>query len=63
MAEYTTSGVQMTDRRNRRAAARPSTTSPRAGVSSAAVSFAMNGRRGVGEATRARILEAAAELG
>jgi DNA-binding LacI/PurR family transcriptional regulator len=28
----------------------------RAGVSSAAVSFAMNGRRGVGEATRARIL-------
>ena len=34
----------------------------RAGVSSAAVSFAMNGRRGVGEATRARILEAAAEL-
>jgi LacI family transcriptional regulator, repressor for deo operon, udp, cdd, tsx, nupC, and nupG len=35
----------------------------RAGVSSAAVSFAMNGRRGVGEATRARILEAAAELG
>jgi LacI family transcriptional regulator, repressor for deo operon, udp, cdd, tsx, nupC, and nupG len=35
----------------------------RAGVSSAAVSFAMNGRRGVGEATRTRILEAAAELG
>jgi LacI family transcriptional regulator, repressor for deo operon, udp, cdd, tsx, nupC, and nupG len=35
----------------------------RAGVSSAAVSFAMNGRRGVGEATRARILEAAGELG
>ena len=35
----------------------------RAGVSSAAVSFAMNGRRGVGEATRARIIEAAAELG
>jgi DNA-binding LacI/PurR family transcriptional regulator len=35
----------------------------RAGVSSAAVSFAMNGRRGVGDATRARILEAAAELG
>ncbi len=35
----------------------------RAGVSAAAVSFAMNGRRGVGEATRARILEAAAELG
>ena len=35
----------------------------RAGVSSAAVSFAMNGRRGVGEATRARILDAAAELG
>ena len=35
----------------------------RAGVSSAAVSFAMNGRRGVGDATRARILDAAAELG
>ncbi len=35
----------------------------RAGVSSAAVSFAMNGRRGVGESTRARILDAAAELG
>src|SRR5688572_387426 len=35
----------------------------KAGVSSAAVSFAMNGRRGVGEATRARILDAAAELG
>ena len=35
----------------------------RAGVSSAAVSFAMNGRRGVGEATRVRILDAAAELG
>ena len=35
----------------------------RAGVSSAAVSFAMNGRPGVGEATRQRILVAAAELG
>ncbi len=35
----------------------------KAGVSSAAVSFAMNGRRGVGEGTRARILDAAAELG
>jgi DNA-binding LacI/PurR family transcriptional regulator len=35
----------------------------RAGVSSAAVSFAMNGRPGVGEATRRRILEAADELG
>ncbi len=35
----------------------------RAGVSSAAVSFAMNGRRGVGDATRQRILDAAAELG
>lgn len=35
----------------------------KAGVSAAAVSFAMNGRPGVGEATRARILEAAAELG
>jgi DNA-binding LacI/PurR family transcriptional regulator len=35
----------------------------RAGVSSAAVSFAMNGRSGVGEATRARILAAAEELG
>jgi DNA-binding LacI/PurR family transcriptional regulator len=35
----------------------------RAGVSSAAVSFAMNGRRGVGDTTRQRILDAAAELG
>jgi len=35
----------------------------RAGVSSASVSFAMNGRPGVGEATRQRILDAAEELG
>jgi DNA-binding LacI/PurR family transcriptional regulator len=35
----------------------------RAGVSSAAVSFAMNGRPGVAEDTRARILAAAEELG
>jgi LacI family repressor for deo operon, udp, cdd, tsx, nupC, and nupG len=35
----------------------------RAGVSSAAVSFAVNGRPGVGEDTRRRILEVAAELG
>jgi DNA-binding LacI/PurR family transcriptional regulator len=35
----------------------------RAGVSAAAVSFAMNGRPGVGEATRRRILDAAEELG
>jgi DNA-binding LacI/PurR family transcriptional regulator len=35
----------------------------RAGVSSAAVSFAMNGRPGVGEETRRRILVAAEELG
>src|SRR3954454_1075498 len=35
----------------------------RAGVSSAAVSFAVNGRPGVGEDTRARILAAAEELG
>jgi DNA-binding LacI/PurR family transcriptional regulator len=35
----------------------------RAGVSSAAVSFAMNGRPGVGEETRRRILDAADELG
>lgn len=34
-----------------------------AGVSPAAVSFAVNGRPGVGEATRARILRAADELG
>jgi DNA-binding LacI/PurR family transcriptional regulator len=35
----------------------------RAGVSSAAVSFAMNGRPGVGAATRERILAAAEDLG
>ena len=35
----------------------------RAGVSSAAVSFAMNGRPGVGEDTRRRILDAAEQLG
>jgi DNA-binding LacI/PurR family transcriptional regulator len=35
----------------------------RAGVSQAAVSFAMNGRPGVGDETRARILRAAEELG
>jgi LacI family repressor for deo operon, udp, cdd, tsx, nupC, and nupG len=35
----------------------------RAGVSSAAVSFAMNGRPGVAEATRRRILDVAQELG
>jgi len=35
----------------------------RAGVSPAAVSFAVNGRRGVGAETRERILRAAAELG
>jgi len=35
----------------------------RAGVSPAAVSFAVNGRPGVGEQTRTRILEAAEELG
>src|SRR5215203_1321470 len=34
----------------------------RAGVSPAAVSFAVNGRPGVGEKTRARILRAAEEL-
>jgi DNA-binding LacI/PurR family transcriptional regulator len=35
----------------------------RAGVSTAAVSFAVNGRPGVAEATRRRILDAAEELG
>ncbi|MGH8940196.1 MAG: LacI family DNA-binding transcriptional regulator, partial [Actinomycetes bacterium] len=34
-----------------------------AGVSKGAVSFALNDRPGVGDATRARILAAAAELG
>ncbi len=64
MAEYTTDGVRMTDGR-KPARRRPTIddVARRAGVSSAAVSFAMNGRRGVGEATRTRILAAAAELG
>ena len=55
----------MTDNAEQMARRRPTIddVARRAGVSSAAVSFAMNGRRGVGEATRARILEAAAELG
>jgi DNA-binding LacI/PurR family transcriptional regulator len=59
-----TLGVRMTDSPNP-ARRRPTIddVAKRAGVSSAAVSFAMNGRRGVGEATRARILDAAAELG
>lgn len=35
----------------------------RAGVSKGAASFALNGRPGVSEATRARVLEAATELG
>ena len=35
----------------------------RAGVSQGAVSFALNGRPGVADATRARILAVAAELG
>src|SRR5918999_2635257 len=35
----------------------------RVGVSRAAVSFAVNGRPGVGDDTRARILRAAEELG
>src|SRR3954453_4923052 len=35
----------------------------RAGVSTAAVSFGLNGRPGVGADTRERIFEAAAELG
>src|SRR5688500_4461608 len=64
MAEYTTDGVRMTDSR-KPARRRPTIddVARRAGVSSAAVSLAMNGRRGVGEATRARIVDAAAELG
>ena len=59
-----TIGVRMTDSR-KPARRRPTIddVAERAGVSSAAVSFAMNGRSGVGEATRARILEAAEELG
>ena len=53
------------DRQPKRARRRPTIddVAQRAGVSSAAVSFAMNGRRGVGEDMRARILAAAAELG
>ncbi|MEV4187450.1 LacI family DNA-binding transcriptional regulator, partial [Streptosporangium canum] len=34
----------------------------RVGVSKGAVSFALNGRPGVGEATRARILQVAKEM-
>jgi LacI family transcriptional regulator, repressor for deo operon, udp, cdd, tsx, nupC, and nupG len=46
-------------------ASRPTITdvARRAGVSRAAVSFAINGRPGVGETTRSRILRAADELG
>jgi DNA-binding LacI/PurR family transcriptional regulator len=49
----------------RRLARRPTIddVAARAGVSSAAVSFAMNNRPGVGEATRRRVLDAAEELG
>ena len=64
MAEYTTTAFPM-NANPEQARRRPTIddVARRAGVSSAAVSFAMNGRRGVGEATRARILKAAAELG
>jgi DNA-binding LacI/PurR family transcriptional regulator len=49
----------------RRRARRPTIddVAARAGVSSASVSFAMNNRPGVGEATRRRVLDAAEELG
>ena len=63
MKEYTTYGCRMTDSGKPRRRPTIDDVARRAGVSSAAVSFAMNGRRGVGEATRARILDAAAELG
>jgi DNA-binding LacI/PurR family transcriptional regulator len=56
-------GEQPTNAPGRRARPTIADVAARAGVSSAAVSFAINGRPGVGEATRRRILEAADELG
>src|SRR5918996_3551920 len=63
MREYYDHGRRMTDSGKPRRRPTIDDVAARAGVSSAAVSFAMNGRPGVGAATRARILAAAEELG
>jgi len=55
--------VPVTEEAHRRRRPTIADVAKRAGVSPAAVSFAVNGRPGVGEDTRARILETAKELG